>query len=99
MVISQLITNSLLFLSGVLGLVKNRNDIIVILMSIEIILLGVNLNFLTCSVYLDDIYGQMFSLFILAIGASEAAVGLAIVILYYRIRGNISNYQNPSLKN
>jgi len=99
MLIAQLVSNTLLFTTGILGFVKNQNDIILILMSIEIVLLSVNLNFLTCAIYLDDMYGQLFSLFILGIGASEAAVGLAIVILYYRIRGDIVSYQNPSLKN
>jgi len=99
MLFTQFISNFILFISGVIGLIRNQNDIILILMSIEIVLLGVNLNFLTSAVYLDDMYGQLFSLFILAIGASEAAVGLAIVILYYRVRGDIIHRQNPSLKN
>jgi NADH-quinone oxidoreductase subunit K len=99
MLLTQFISNSILFISGIIGLIRNQNDIILILMSIEIVLLGVNLNFLTSAVYLDDMYGQLFSLFILAIGASEAAVGLAIVILYYRVRGDIIHHQNPSLKN
>jgi len=95
----QILTNTLLFLIGIFGILLNKRNILVILMSIELILLAVNLNFIVFSVYLDDMYGQIFSLFILTVGASEAAIGLAILILYYRIRGNISISQIPSLKN
>ncbi len=62
-------------------------------------LLSLNLNFIIFSVYLDDVYGQIFSLFILAIAAAESSIGLAIIILYYRVRGNISLQQEAVLKN
>jgi len=67
-------------------------------MGIELILLSLNLLFIYFSVYLDDLYGQIFSLFILTIAASESAIGLAIIIVYYRIRGNISMNQAAVLK-
>jgi NADH-quinone oxidoreductase subunit K len=68
-------------------------------MCIELILLSVNLNFIVFSVYLDDFYGQIFSLFVLTVAAAESAIGLAILILYYRIRGKITIDQIPTLKN
>ena len=63
--------------------------ILVVLVCLELVLLSLNLNFITFFVYLDDIYGQLFSLFILTVAAAESAVGLAIIIIYYRVRGNI----------
>jgi NADH-quinone oxidoreductase subunit K len=98
MFITQFITNILLFLIGVFGILFNRRSILVVLMCIELLLLSVNLNFILFSVYLDDFYGQIFSLFILTIAASEAAIGLAILILYYRLRGNIAINQIATLK-
>tara|TARA_R110000764_G_C11029072_1_gene385110 strand:+ start:13554 stop:13871 length:318 start_codon:yes stop_codon:yes gene_type:complete len=94
----QLLTNTLLFLIGIFGILFNRKSILLILMCIELILLSVNLNFVTFSVYLDDFYGQIFSLFILTIAAAESAIGLAILILYYRIRGKIFIDQTSALK-
>lgn len=98
MFITQFITNILLFIIGVFGILFNRRSILVVLMCIELLLLSVNLNFILFSVYLDDFYGQIFSLFILTIAASEAAIGLAILILYYRLRGNIAINQIATLK-
>lgn len=98
MFIIQFITNILLFLIGVSGILFNRRSILVVLMCVELLLLSVNLNFILFSVYLDDFYGQVFSLFILTIAASEAAIGLAILILYYRLRGNISINQIATLR-
>ena len=69
-------------MTGILGIVVNRKNIIVLLMSIELMLLAVNLNFLTFSVYLDDLVGQVFVLFVLTIAATESAVGLAILAVY-----------------
>jgi len=86
----QFITNSILFLIGVFGIIFQRRNILIVLMCIEIILLSVNLNFIIFSVYLDDFFGQLFSLFILTVAASESAIGLAVIILYFRLRGNIS---------
>ena len=67
-------------------------------MGLEFILLILNLNFIYFSVYLDDIYGQIFSLFILTVAAAESAIGLAIIIIYYRVRGNILTLQTTMLK-
>lgn len=94
----QLVTNSLLFFTGLLGIISNRKSILIVLMCVELILLSVNLNFILFSVYLDDFYGQIFSLFVLTVAAAESAIGLAILILYYRIRGDISINQLATLK-
>lgn len=94
----QLIFNVLLFYIGVLGIIVNQRNILLVIMNIELMLLSVNLNFLLFSVYLDDLYGQIFSLFILTIAAAESAIGLAILILYYRLRGQISISQKVTLK-
>lgn len=67
-----------------------KNNIIVILMSIELVLLAVNLNFATLSIYLDDLVGQVFALFVLTVAAAESAIGLAILVVFYRIRGVIA---------
>jgi len=95
---TQLFTNTLLFLIGTFGILLNRRNILIILMCIELVLLSVNLNFVIFSVYLDDFYGQIFSLFVLTVAAAESAIGLAILILYYRIRGKILINQIAVLK-
>lgn len=79
----------ILFLIGVLGLVLNRKNILITLMSIELMLLAINLNFVIFSIYLDDITGYVFVLFILTIAAAESAIGLAILTIYYRLKNNI----------
>jgi len=79
----------ILFLIGVLGLVLNRKNILITLMSIELMLLAINLNFVIFSIYLDDIIGYVFVLFILTIAAAESAIGLAILTVYYRLKNNI----------
>ena len=78
-----------LFLIGVLGLVVNRKNILITLMSIELMLLAINLNFIIFSIYLDDLAGYVFVLFILTIAAAESAVGLAILTIYYRLKNTI----------
>lgn len=78
-----------LFLIGILGLVLNRKNILITLMSIELILLAVNLNFVIFSIYLDDVTGYVFVLFILTIAAAESAIGLAILTVYYRLKNTI----------
>ena len=85
-----LILSALIFTVGVFGIFLNRKNVIIILMSIELILLSVNLNFVAFSNYLNDLVGQMFSLFILTVGAAEAAIGLAILVVYFRNRGSIA---------
>jgi len=81
---------AILFTIGVLGIFLNRKNIIVILMSVELILLAVNLNFVAFSAYLDDLVGQVFALFVLTVAAAEAAIGLAILVVYFRNRGTIA---------
>jgi NADH-quinone oxidoreductase subunit K len=85
-----LIVAALLFTIGVCGIILNRKNIIVILMSVEIILLAVNVNLVAFSSFLGDLTGQVFSLFILTVAAAEAAIGLAILVTYYRNRGSIA---------
>ncbi|EPS73333.1 hypothetical protein M569_01418, partial [Genlisea aurea] len=79
-----------LFLIGAFGVFITRRNIIVVLMSIELMLLGVNLFFIFLSVFLDDSLGQVFSLYILTIAAAESAIGLALIVIYYRLRSVIS---------
>lgn|SRR3989338_11194571 len=81
-----LVISALLFSLGMLGVFFNRKYIISMLMSIELMLLSVNLNFVAFSKALNDLYGQVFTLFILTVAAAEAAIGLAIMVLYYRNR-------------
>ena len=80
---------AVIFSIGVIGIFLNRKNIIVILMSIELILLSVNINLVAFSIFLGDITGQVFTLFILTVAAAEAAIGLAIIVLYYRNSGTI----------
>jgi NADH-quinone oxidoreductase subunit K len=81
---------AVLFTLGVLGIFLNRKNVIVILMSIELILLAVNINLVAFSTHLNDIVGQVFALFVLTVAAAEAAIGLAILVVYYRNRGSIA---------
>ncbi|HEX3484044.1 MAG TPA: NADH-quinone oxidoreductase subunit NuoK [Micropepsaceae bacterium] len=85
-----LVVAALLFTIGVFGIFINRKNVIVILMSIELILLAVNINFVAFSVYLGDLVGQVFALFVLTVAAAEAAIGLAILVVYFRNRGTIA---------
>ena len=80
---------AILFTIGVFGIFLNRKNVIVIMMSIELILLAVNINFVAFSAYLGDLAGQVFGMFILTVAAAEAAIGLAIVVVYFRNRGSI----------
>ena len=81
---------AILFTVGVLGIFLNRKNIIIILMSVELILLAVNINFVAFSAYLGDLVGQVFALFVLTVAAAEAAIGLAILVVYFRNRGSIA---------
>src|SRR5271156_5911684 len=85
-----LVVAAILFTLGVLGIFVNRKNVIVILMSIELILLAVNINLVAFSVYLHDIAGQVFALFVLTVAAAEAAIGLAILVTFFRNRGDIA---------
>jgi NADH-quinone oxidoreductase subunit K len=84
-----LILSALLFSVGVTGLFMNRKSVITILMSIELMLLAVNINFVAFSVHLQDIVGQIFSIIILSVAAAEISIGLAILVLYFRNRNSI----------
>jgi NADH-quinone oxidoreductase subunit K len=95
---TQTVTNIILFLIGVTGILINRKNVLIVLMCIEIMLLSVNLNFLVSSLYMGDFVGQIFSLFILTVAAGESAIGLAILILYNRIRNRISINEIVTLK-
>ena len=81
---------SALFVIGIFGIFLNRKNLIIILMSIELMLLAVNINFVAFSSYLGDLTGQVFTLFILTVAAAEAAIGLAILVCYFRNRGTIA---------
>jgi NADH-quinone oxidoreductase subunit K len=85
-----LTVSAILFTIGIFGIFLNRKNIIVILMSIELILLSVNINMVAFSSFLNDIVGQVFALFILTVAAAEAAIGLAILVVFYRNRGSIA---------
>tara|TARA_B100001769_G_C21521229_1_gene299458 strand:+ start:99 stop:404 length:306 start_codon:yes stop_codon:yes gene_type:complete len=85
-----LILSSLLLLIGVFGIFLNRKNVIIILMSIELILLAVNINFVSFSYFLGDLTGQIFSLFVLTVAAAEAAIGLAILVCFFRNKGSIA---------
>ena len=78
-----------IFLLGVVGIFLNRKNILVILMSVELILLSVNINLIAFSTYSNEIVGQIFTFFILTVAAAEAAIGLAIIVSYYRNKGSI----------
>ena len=80
---------AVIFTIGVVGIFLNRKNIIVILMSIELILLSVNINLVSFSIFINDLSGQIFTLFILTVAAAEAAIGLAIIVAYYRNSGTI----------
>lgn len=79
-----------LFCIGLFGILMNRQNLILILLSIELMLLAINLNFLFFSIYLDDIMGEIFALLILTVAAAESAIGLAIIIVFFRTRGSIA---------
>ena len=80
---------AIIFSLGTLGIFLNRKNVIVILMSVELILLAVNINLVSFSIYLQDITGQIFTMLILTVAAAEAAIGLAIIVSYYRNKGSI----------
>ena len=89
---------ALLFTMGVFGIFLNRKNVIIILMSVELMLLAVNINFVAFSAYLGDLHGQVFAMFILTVAAAEAAIGLAILVTFFRIRGSIAVDDIASMK-
>ena len=89
---------AIIFAIGIVGIFLNRKNVIIILMSIELILLAVNINLVSFSIYLQNLVGQVFAMFILTVAAAEAAVGLAIIVIYYKNKGSIHVEQINSLK-
>ena len=89
---------AIIFAIGIIGIFLNRKNVIIILMSIELILLAVNINLVSFSIYLQNLVGQVFAMFILTVAAAEAAVGLAIIVIYYKNKGSINVEQISSLK-
>jgi NADH-quinone oxidoreductase subunit K len=87
---NYLIVGALVFVIGVMGIFLNRKNVIIILMSIELILLSVSINFVTFSAFLGDLFGQVFVMFVLTVAAAESAIGLAILMVYFRNRGSIA---------
>ena len=89
---------AIIFTIGLAGIFLNRKNIIIILMSIELILLAVNINLVSFSIFINDLTGQIFALFILTVAAAEAAIGLAIIVVYYRNSGTIRVEEIDNLK-
>ena len=81
---------AIIFAIGIIGIFLNRKNVIIILMSIELILLAVNINLVSFSIYLQNLVGQVFTMFILTVAAAEAAIGLAIIVIYYKNKGSIN---------
>ena len=90
--------SAIIFTIGIFGIFLNRKNVIVILMSIELILWAVNINLVSFSVYTQDLLGQIFAMFILAVAAAEAAIGLAIIVVYFRNKGSIKIEDISSMK-
>ena len=88
--VTYIVVSTFLFLLGMWGIFLNRKNIIIMLLCIELMLLSINMNFVIFSVYLDDIVGQIFALFVLTVAAAESAIGLALLVVYYRVRGSLS---------
>ncbi len=98
MLFSQIAINFSLYIGALLSIFINRKNFISILIGMELLLLSINLNFIFISFYLNDITGYIFSIFILAIAAAESAIGLSLIVVFYRYLGNISMYQNFGLR-
>ncbi|WP_031553682.1 NADH-quinone oxidoreductase subunit NuoK [Parvularcula oceani] len=94
-----LLVGGLLFAIGAAGIFLNRKNVIVILMSIELMLLAVNINFVAFSIYLGDLVGQVFAFMVLTVAAAEAAIGLAILVTFFRNRGDISVETANTMRN
>ncbi len=93
-----LVVSAILLVLGIFGIFLNRKNVIIILMSIELMLLAVNINLVAFSAYLNDITGQIYALIVLTVAAAEAAIGLAIIVVYYRNRGSIAVDDINSMK-
>ena len=93
-----LFLNCTLFVLGFFGILINRKNVLIILMTFELILLSISMNFIIFSIYLDDLTGQLFALFILTVAAAESSIGLALLVSYYRVRGSVSIEHDQILK-
>ena len=93
-----LVASAILLVLGIFGIFLNRKNVIIILMSIELMLLAVNINFVAFSYFLHDLVGQVFAMFVLTVAAAEAAIGLAILVVYFRNRGTIAVEDINSMK-
>lgn len=92
-IFNNFIINFFLFCLGLLGIILNKQNIMIIIISMEIILLSINLNFIFFSIFIDDLIGQLFSFLILIIAAAESTIGLALIIIFFKINKNISIYK------
>ena len=99
MFLRQIVVNTFLCFIGFLGIIINKYNILLILISLEIVFLGLNLNFLLFSTFFDDAMGLLISILVLTVVGAESAIGLAILIAYYRVRGNIQTIQYAFLRN
>lgn len=90
MINKYIILGFILFILGIIGIIANRKNIIILLMSVELILLSINFLLLTLSLLIDNVQSQIFALYILVVAAAESAIGLSILVAYYRQRGSIS---------
>jgi NADH-quinone oxidoreductase subunit K len=98
MFLLQVTTNLFLFFLSVLGIMFNKKSILTTLICIKLMLLSTNLNFILFSVYIDDMRGQILAMFVLSVAAAESSIGLAIIILYFRVRESICLLENPVLR-
>ena len=89
---------AILFVVGIFGIFLNRKNVIIILMSIELMLASVNINFVAFSVFLNDMIGQVFTMFVLTVAAAEASIGLAILVCFYRLKNSILIDEASSMK-
>jgi len=96
--VTFLIVSFCLFFLGLLGIFLNRKNVLLVLMSVELMLLSINFNFLITASYIDDRFGQIFAIFILTVAAAESSIGLAILVVYYRLQGTIALEQINFLK-
>jgi len=99
MIILLTILNLFIYSCGLIGLIINRKNIVIMLISLELLILGTNLNFVVFSIFLDDLVGQIYSILLLALAAAESSIGLSILISYFRAKGNISILFINLLKN
>ncbi len=96
--VTFLIVSFCLFFLGLMGIFLNRKNVLLVLMSVELMLLSINFNFLITASYIDDRFGQIFAIFVLTVAAAESSIGLAILVAYYRLQGTIALEQINHIK-